>query len=1017
MSDKLPDEKDSLTETFKKLLAPIAGFMGVVTLIYNFYKLWLENQGTVTYITAILGLTTTLAISGWVGFSMQITTRPAVWPMGVVIKEKHPRYSASSRLISRIIFITIVFGSFIGGWQLETHRQGLNDKFIVVIARFDGPEEIYGFSNAIIEDLKSRFESSNKIEIISADETVYLTDAIYAQELGKIYYADVVVWGWYRPTENPHVTIHIENIGLRQPSAMAESIIISPPITLVDLETFQGSNLVTPFLVDVIQYRAGDDLAALSRIDKILANNFQAQNNESLNPGELTLTPNPNADLTQLITETPGYSLTNTQQFALSPTPVFINTPTLTPTPSWFVETYQENRNDSLFWVFTTILGLLLTYLLGIGALLISAWRFGSNIFSRSWLTALASKPLLVIPGLSSWALFLGYKERLLNLPDIKRVSNTYFGLPAFDAAGNDILPDSNGKTLHIEISKSLGYQKPVFIVTKGGGGKTTLLARWAYLAVTDKLPSQLKDFKPVFVSSAYYSGNLIDAITSTLRERDGVAVDKNIIQAQFESGKFLILFDGVSEIEGDQNKGLQEILRTAQSADYRNCRFVITTRPGLNIPPEITVFHLQPLTSDVILNLLPLYHLGIERNRQVKEQLKAFGSKPIDPLLFSMILEQGSNAQVSLTRSQLYEKYFRRLLRESNEIIWNGWSAVLGEFSNWFTLETGRRGIGIIHEKMVNKISDKTNDKKNENLLEKNKRLYGLPIGNELDLLEKLKACSIMQYSKRWRFAHDTFEEYFAACYIISYMTSHERLPSLNAWTISDAQIQSFVGIIEFIKEMVDSESLKILLDSNLPILWVNVLTSTENIYVSDKENNKQIEGNDSIQVGSSVNELVAQDFGALQDSQFPPLFISYSHGDTAFVDKLEKGLNEKGVRFWRDIHDAVVGRLEIQIDQAIRQNSTVLLILSKNSMNSDWVQHEVRKAREFEKELGRDALCPIALDDSWKSSRWPQRIMEQVMEYNILDFSQWEDEGTFNVKFGKLLSGLDLFYKKPEK
>jgi hypothetical protein len=83
---------------------------------------------------------------------------------------------------------------------------------------------------------------------------------------------------------------------------------------------------------------------------------------------------------------------------------------------------------------------------------------------------------------------------------------------------------------------------------------------------------------------------------------------------------------------------------------------------------------------------------------------------------------------------------------------------------------------------------------------------------------------------------------------------------------------------------------------------------------------------------------------------------------------------------------------------------------------MNSDWVQHEVRKARELEKELGRDALCPIALDDSWKSSRWPQRVMEQVMEYNILDFSQWEDEGTFNAKFGKLLSGLDLFYKKPE-
>jgi hypothetical protein len=157
--------------------------------------------------------------------------------------------------------------------------------------------------------------------------------------------------------------------------------------------------------------------------------------------------------------------------------------------------------------------------------------------------------------------------------------------------------------------------------------------------------------------------------------------------------------------------------------------------------------------------------------------------------------------------------------------------------------------------------------------------------------------------------------------------------------------------------------------------------------------------------------------DLRATQAIQISPLFISYSHADSAFVDMLEKGLNEKGVRFWRDIHDMKAGRMETQIDRAIRQNPTVLLILSKNSMNSDWVQHEVRKARELEKELGRDALCPIALDDGWKSSHWPQRVMEQVMEYNILDFSKWEDESTFQVKFAKLLSGLDLFYKKPEK
>jgi len=148
-------------------------------------------------------------------------------------------------------------------------------------------------------------------------------------------------------------------------------------------------------------------------------------------------------------------------------------------------------------------------------------------------------------------------------------------------------------------------------------------------------------------------------------------------------------------------------------------------------------------------------------------------------------------------------------------------------------------------------------------------------------------------------------------------------------------------------------------------------------------------------------------------QALQIAPLFISYSHGDGTFVDKLENQLNQKGIRFWRDVHDAKAGRLEKQIDRAMRLNPIVLLILSEHSIKSDWVEHEVRTARELEKELGRDVLCPVALDDSWKSSPWPKRVMEQIMEYNILDFSVWKDDSKFGNTFSKLIDGLGLFYK----
>jgi uncharacterized protein YjbI with pentapeptide repeats len=163
-------------------------------------------------------------------------------------------------------------------------------------------------------------------------------------------------------------------------------------------------------------------------------------------------------------------------------------------------------------------------------------------------------------------------------------------------------------------------------------------------------------------------------------------------------------------------------------------------------------------------------------------------------------------------------------------------------------------------------------------------------------------------------------------------------------------------------------------------------------------------------------INDILYKiyDLRARQSIQISPLFISYSHADAAFVDRLEVCLNEKGIRFWRDIHDAKAGRLEKQIEQAIRHNPTVLVVLSKNSTRSDWVEHEVRTARGLEKELKRDVLCPVALDESWKSSPWPERVMEQIMEYNILDFSKWQDEQVFGQMFVKLLDGLQLFYKK---
>jgi len=50
----------------------------------------------------------------------------------------------------------------------------------------------------------------------------------------------------------------------------------------------------------------------------------------------------------------------------------------------------------------------------------------------------------------------------------------------------------------------------------------------------------------------------------------------------------------------------------------------------------------------------------------------------------------------------------------------------------------------------------------------------------------------------------------------------------------------------------------------------------------------------------------------------------------------------------------------------------------------------------------------------NSWKDSPWPKRVKEQVMGYNILDFSKWKDDAEFGKLFKKLIDRLELFYKR---
>ena len=47
-------------------------------------------------------------------------------------------------------------------------------------------------------------------------------------------------------------------------------------------------------------------------------------------------------------------------------------------------------------------------------------------------------------------------------------------------------------------------------------------------------------------------------------------------------------------------------------------------------------------------------------------------------------------------------------------------------------------------------------------------------------------------------------------------------------------------------------------------------------------------------------------------------------------------------------------------------------------------------------------------ALTDSWKTCKWRGHLREQAEEYNVLDFSDWQDDANSAPQFRRLAAGI---------
>ncbi|HYT00753.1 MAG TPA: toll/interleukin-1 receptor domain-containing protein [Thermoplasmata archaeon] len=139
----------------------------------------------------------------------------------------------------------------------------------------------------------------------------------------------------------------------------------------------------------------------------------------------------------------------------------------------------------------------------------------------------------------------------------------------------------------------------------------------------------------------------------------------------------------------------------------------------------------------------------------------------------------------------------------------------------------------------------------------------------------------------------------------------------------------------------------------------------------------------------------------------RFPSCFISYSSKDEAFAKRLHTDLQNKGVRCWfAPEHIRIGEKIRKSIDQAIREYDKLLLVLSKASMKSDWVESEVERALEKERRAHRPVLVPIRVDDSVMQSRvaWASEVRQR----HVGDFRKWTTSSFYTKALSRLLHDL---------
>ena len=135
---------------------------------------------------------------------------------------------------------------------------------------------------------------------------------------------------------------------------------------------------------------------------------------------------------------------------------------------------------------------------------------------------------------------------------------------------------------------------------------------------------------------------------------------------------------------------------------------------------------------------------------------------------------------------------------------------------------------------------------------------------------------------------------------------------------------------------------------------------------------------------------------------------FISFAGNDRNFVDKISDDLQREGIRCWIAPEEMKMGdAIRQEVDQLIRIQDKLLVVLSKFSIESAWIQKELQAALAEERNQNRPVLFPLRLANSGMDTekKWLANLQQTHQTY---DFTTWENWEAYYNQFYLLVSDL---------